>query len=84
MGQVALAGMVLTICYDFADPYLRANCAGTGQDGEFLIGKELAYEDLGDGRIEDLNTGLQWEKKIVPEPPLPTRETSSPKCGWAE
>ena len=33
--------------------------------GDGIDGPALSYQDNGDGTITDLNTGLQWEKKVA-------------------
>lgn len=57
-----------TLCYELVEVDgelldLETDCAGTGQDGELQLGRKLRFVDLGDGRIRDMNTGLEWEKK---------------------
>lgn len=38
---------------------------GGGSDGDVRAGKELRFNDNGDGTITDLTTGLMWEKKAA-------------------
>jgi hypothetical protein len=47
-------------CYDTTGTAI--SCAGTGQDGELLMGLTRQYVDDGNGTITDLRTGLTWEK----------------------
>ena len=41
------------------------SCRGTGQDGDFRAGAKLFYVSRPNGTIEDMNTGLSWEKKTA-------------------
>lgn len=52
------------ICYELGLP---TECAGTGQDAEFLAGvpRMSEFADNGDGTITDIVTGLMWEKKVA-------------------
>lgn len=49
-----------TTCYNTVGS--TTSCAGTGQDGELQKGLSLSYIDNGDGTINDINTGLVWQK----------------------
>ena len=50
------------LCYDSSGNVI--DCAGTGQDGEYLI-NPISYTDNGDGTVTDNNTGLTWQKCSV-------------------
>lgn len=51
-------------CYQAVGPYSEIPCAGTGQDGAYII-NPLSYTDNGDGTVTDDNTGLMWQKCSV-------------------
>jgi hypothetical protein len=51
-------------CYQAVSPYSEIPCAGTGQDGAYVI-NPLSYTDNGDGTVTDNNTGLMWQKCSV-------------------
>lgn len=53
-------------CYD-GMTYEPTECAGTGQDAEFMAGvaRMDEFKDNGDGTISDVVTGLMWEKKMT-------------------
>jgi hypothetical protein len=50
------------ICYEAVSPYGQIPCAGTGQDGEYVI-NPLSYVDNDDGTVTDNNTGLVWQQQ---------------------
>jgi hypothetical protein len=49
-------------CYQDVSPYAVIPCAGTGQDGAYLV-NSLSYTDNGDGTVTDNNTGLEWQQE---------------------
>jgi hypothetical protein len=49
-------------CYDTAAPYGEIGCAGTGQDGEFIM-NPLSYTAPGNGTVTDTHTGLIWQQQ---------------------
>jgi hypothetical protein len=51
-----------TICYQASSPYLVMPCAGTGQDGAYII-NPMSYKDNGNGTVTDDNTGLMWQQQ---------------------
>ena len=51
-------------CYQAVSPYAEIPCAGTGEDGAYLL-NPLSYTDNGDGTVTDNNTGLIWQKCSV-------------------
>jgi hypothetical protein len=51
-------------CYQAVAPYAEIPCAGTGQDGAYLL-NPLSYTDNADGTVTDNNTGLMWQKCSV-------------------
>ncbi len=51
-------------CYQGVSPYAEIPCAGTGQDGEYII-NPLSYADNGNGTVTDNNTGLMWQRCSV-------------------
>ena len=51
-----------TKCYQAVSPYAEIPCAGTGQDGAYII-NPMSYTDNGNGTVTDNNTGLMWQKQ---------------------
>lgn len=51
-----------TGCWQGTIPFAQIPCPGTGQDGEFQRGVTRSYRDPGFGTVEDVRTGLVWEK----------------------
>jgi len=54
-----------TIAYDADGNVITGLNEGDGlygQDANYLKGEEMAYQDNGDGTINDLNTGLMWQQ----------------------
>jgi hypothetical protein len=51
-------------CYQAIRPYAEIPCAGTGQDGAYII-NPLSYTNNGNGTVKDNNTGLMWQRCSV-------------------
>lgn len=51
-----------TGCWQGTIPFAPIACSGTGQDGELQRGVARSYRDPGVGTVEDVRTGLVWEK----------------------
>jgi len=49
-------------CYQSVSPYAEIPCAGTGQDGAYVI-NPMSYTDNGDGTVTDKNTGFMWQQQ---------------------
>lgn len=51
-------------CYQGVSPWAEIPCAGTGQDGAYII-NPLSYTDNGNATVTDNNTGLMWQRCTV-------------------
>ena len=49
-------------CYQAVSPYSAIPCAGTGQDGAYII-NPLSYTDNDNGTVTDNNTYLIWQQQ---------------------
>lgn len=74
-GTIILQRTNQTTCYDSLG--ITIDCAGTGQDGDILAGREWPtprFSDNGDGTIIDNLTGVIWSKNAE----FPYSEVCSP------
>jgi hypothetical protein len=69
-----------TRCFRGVDPYDEISCAGTGQDGEYII-NPMSFTDNGNGTVTDNNTGLMWQ--TMPSAYV-CNSGSEYSCNWYE